>query len=361
MITCSFCFATDVHTKDQDCKLVLVLIPALSPEVNLFARLRPFFPDALVYELHLPAVAWEQTLITVPLLACFYGTGLEVNSYHLSYDYLEENPYERGFDLASMIDRDQGSGGLFFSTLNYLETDLLLNGLIAAGFDAFPLLGGMLPPTVSGDHAMYVNGRALKKGVSILSFGQANLRAQTAFSQGFIPFGPSFRITAAGGDEILEIEHAPALTFFKTLFERVTKLDPRQLLLGAAIEVQSENGTFCRKIIRTEERRGSVFVAGEVPSGATFRFFRGDVIDVSEQSRTCLRQLLSNHEEITFILAVSSQNRLNKFRETVLSESDPGAPVPVCCLYLPAQVLIRGGTRTTLNNLSFQCLSFTEC
>jgi len=158
-------------------------------------------------------------------------------------------------------------------TVEILET---LNR-VAPGVPAVGALasGGRRP----GGHVLALNHALHRSGIVGVAIA-GNLRADVIISQGYRPVGQVFRVTRAEGNQLLELNGAPALEALERMVASLPQeeqvLLKRGLMLGEAIEGPSAGlgrGDFLiRQVVGLDHEEGTISLIGVVDEGQSIRF-----------------------------------------------------------------------------------------
>ena len=217
--------------------------------------------------------------------------GAHLRSFHLEVLRTSESiavlglPPQRADDTGALLLADPYS----FPVDSFVEqTADVLPGL--------PVSGGLAAgPASAGSTRLLVDGRVHDRGAVGVTFG--GRYASTALvSHGCRPVGPVMTVTAAEGNELLELAGVPATTKLESL---VADLPPEEqalvtggLLLGVALDEYADEhaaGDFLvRGLVGADPVRGSLAVGDVVRVGRTVQFQVRDADTASDDLRSVL-------------------------------------------------------------------------
>jgi len=218
--------------------------------------------------------------------------GAHLRSFHLEVLRTSESiavlglPPQRADDTGALLLADPYS----FPVDSFVEqTADVLPGL--------PVSGGLAAgPASAGSTRLLVDGRVHDRGAVGVTFG-GRYSATSLVSHGCRPVGPVMTVTAAEGNELLELAGVPATTKLESL---VADLPPEEqalvtggLLLGVAMDEYADEhaaGDFLvRGLVGADPARGSLAVGDVVPVGRTVQFQVRDADTASDHLRSVLR------------------------------------------------------------------------
>ena len=224
------------------------------------------------------------------LVACLPGAHLR--SFHLEVLRTAESiavlglPPQLPDDTGALLLADPYS----FPVDSFVEqTAGVLPGLAVSG-------GLAAGPTGAGSTRLLVDGHVHDRGAVGVTFG-GRYAATTLVSHGCRPVGPVMTVTAAVGNELLELAGVPAISKLEQL---VADLPPEEqalvtggLLLGVAMDEYADEhsaGDFLvRGLVGATRERGSLSVGDLVEVGRTVQFQVRDAQTASDELRTVLR------------------------------------------------------------------------
>jgi small ligand-binding sensory domain FIST len=143
-----------------------------------------------------------------------------------------------------------------------------------------PLVGGLATGLHgAGSTRLFLDGVAMDRGAVGAFFG-AGSGAEVLVSQGCRPIGPVMAVTAAAGNELLELAGVPAYTKLEQIIGGLsaedTALVARGLQIGVVIDEYAEEhklGNFLiRGVVGADPGSGSLMIGDIVDVGQTVRF-----------------------------------------------------------------------------------------
>lgn len=166
---------------------------------------------------------------------------------------------------------------------------VLSDGLKVNGSALVRGLAGSLPPSVSitgglcGDGSRfgrtYVGLDTVADAECVVGVGfyGNGLQVGLASLGGWDPFGPERRVTRSEGNELFELDGAPALALYqKYLGEHAAGLPSSGLLFPLTVRAEREDAGVVRTILAVDRERGSLTFAGDVPVGHYARLMRAN-------------------------------------------------------------------------------------
>ncbi len=323
MVTCKYILFSDLKEAHPEVELVCVFQPIDKKFAfrSDFDYVKSHFPNAQILEIHVSAIVYGEMRISEPLIAAFQDTRSHLRIATFKYDFLEENAYDKGLEIANYLSDEKYSFGLVFSYLNAYNTSLILSALNDQHIE-LPLCGGLAHEAGNTSEISYLNGEELHNHIHFLLFETPRISLRSTFSQGYEPFGPVFQITRAYEDQILEIENSLAGDFIRDLFKKSTYFEMEDFLSQMCIEIQQEDKFYCSSFLEFNTETMGFSIAGEINTGDTFRFCKGNMIEIMEQARSTLLTFAKNFErDVQTIVAFSDENRLNQFNALTVEES----------------------------------------
>jgi small ligand-binding sensory domain FIST len=159
-----------------------------------------------------------------------------------------------------------------------------------AGQAPAPIIGGLASSARrAGENILIVNDRLIDRGVVGVSF-RGNLRLDTVVSQGCRGFGPTFLITKARGNIIMQLGGRPALEVAQEQIAELT--DAERALLGGGLfigravneykERFGRDDFLIRGVVNVDQKSGAIAVADLIKVGQTVRFHLRDARSASD-------------------------------------------------------------------------------
>jgi small ligand-binding sensory domain FIST len=153
-----------------------------------------------------------------------------------------------------------------------------------------------------GGHVLALNHALHRSGVVGVAIA-GDLRADVVISQGYRPVGQVFRVTRAEGNQLLELNGAPALEALERMVASLPHeeqvLLKRGLMLGEAIDGPSAGlgrGDFLiRPVVGLDHEEGAIALAGLVDEGQSIRFQVWDNTLDQDLEMLLLPQLADTH------------------------------------------------------------------
>jgi small ligand-binding sensory domain FIST len=153
-----------------------------------------------------------------------------------------------------------------------------------------------------GGHVLALNHALHRSGIVGVAIA-GDLRADVVISQGYRPVGQVFRVTRAEGNQLLELNGAPAIEALERMVASLPReeqvLLKRGLMLGEAIEGPSAGlgrGDFLiRPVVGLDHEEGAIALAGLVDEGQSIRFQVWDNTLDQDLEMLLLPQLADTH------------------------------------------------------------------
>jgi hypothetical protein len=203
----------------------------------------------------------------------------EHSTIHTASARLEEAPDVRqlGEKLARQLPIDGLAHVLVFSDGTRVNGAALAAGLGAALPAHVTLSGGLAADGEAMVQTSVVHEGKLSSGlVSVIGL-YGDVRVTTGTLAGWVPFGPTRRITRSGGNVLLELDGEPALGLYKRyLGTHAAGLPGSALLFPLQVTVEGAS-PLCRTVLGMDDGKGSLTFAGEVPEGATARLMHANL------------------------------------------------------------------------------------
>jgi hypothetical protein len=132
----------------------------------------------------------------------------------------------------------------------------------------------------------------LQDSVPILLLG-GELLCSTGVASGWKPIGKPSQITKAQGNTIYEIDHKPAIEFYRFYFDQF-KPDATYPL---AVFPSEEKGFFLRAVSSIEPSNGSIKVLGDVPIQARIQITDASIEDIVSASQASIANALEEYPD----------------------------------------------------------------
>lgn len=177
-----------------------------------------------------------------------------------------------------------------------LGPHVVVTGGLAGDGPRFQQTHVLFNAEISSSIAVAVGVRS--RGALTLTFGSAG---------GWEPFGPERKVTRAKGNVLYELDGRSALSLYKEyLGEKANDLPFSGLFYplsivkdgSAGVEVGPVSGGLIRTVLNSDEKEGSLILAGDVPEGGTLRLMHvktGGLVAgaVQASSQACDKQGVS--------------------------------------------------------------------
>jgi hypothetical protein len=166
----------------------------------------------------------------------------------------------------------------------------ILMGLASALNDV-PICGGMAADDLHmRSTRQFYKTEVLKDAVPVLLLGGA-LDFSTGYASGWKPMGQAATVTKVQGNVIYEIDHKPALEFYRYYFDEF-KPDYSYPL---AVSPPGEPGFFLRAVLSHDAEQGSIYAAGHVPLHAKVQITDASMNDVIAAAQTSFKKALEQY------------------------------------------------------------------
>ncbi len=210
--------------------------------------------------------------------------------------------------------RAEAPPALVLTTPDGLRCDVLgLLERLQRGTGGAPIVGGTsatqrLDERVIGATTQICGGRALTDAVPVLAI-EGPLRAAWGIGCGWIPMGPTHRVTAADGHRVRTIDGRPAIETFRAY---LGQQDPGFFgefpLAVYGSEGSGEGGgeggagrpddeAYLMRAVFGTEPDGTLVLAAAVPEGARVRVATADVPEVIGGARGAMREAILRYRE----------------------------------------------------------------
>jgi len=158
----------------------------------------------------------------------------------------------------------------------------------------------------------------------LCGFYGSSLQVTTGCDSGWQPFGPVREITLSRDNELLELDHQPALDLYKRYLGRFSKQLPSSAVqFPLSVRIPGEADPFIRTVVATNETRGSLLFADEMPVRSKVRLMKSTheaMIDgAASAARRALKPLKGKAE---FALHISCMGRRLVLGQRIFEELD---------------------------------------
>lgn len=242
-----------------------------------------------------------------------------------------------GRDLAA----DNLRGVLIYGPGVALNGSALVDGLCCAVGREVPVTGGLAADGGAFTQTWVLGNEGVsdRSVVALGLYGEALRLGHGSFG-GWVPFGPSRRVTRAEGNVLHELDGEPALTIYKRyLGDHAKDLPASGLLFPFSMQDEALEGTgLIRTILSVDEATGSLTLAGEVAQGSYLKLMQAStdrLIDGAENAAEAARAMQPG-EQASLAILVSCVGRKLVMGSQVDEEVDAVAGV------LGTQALITG-------------------
>ena len=215
----------------------------------------------------------------------------------------------------AMLGEDKPKLVLTFPDSSYsLSTEHVL-GLLQDGINDAPIVGGL-----PGDNLQFkktyqfFNGSIYSDSVPLLLLA-GDIEPLVITRSGWIPLGKKVKATRSKGNILYEIDHQPAIEYWKKYIPNVDDSDLMAAypvaLLDESLGDDAGNYYVIRGGFTYNKEDGSVFGNGHIPENATLQITRGareDILAGAEEAITTLKQKLAN-KKIHALLCFSCAGR----------------------------------------------------
>ncbi|MFZ5444634.1 MAG: FIST signal transduction protein [Myxococcota bacterium] len=162
---------------------------------------------------------------------------------------------------------------------------VLSDGVLLNGSELVAGINAALPPGVSasgglaGDDGNWktttviCRGELIDSGAVVAVGFYGPLEVGAGALGGWIPFGPSRRVTRSTSNVLSQLDGESALALYKRYLGPFAAELPGSALLFP-LELQTASGTVARTVLGVDEAQGTLTFAGDLPEGATVRMMR---------------------------------------------------------------------------------------
>jgi hypothetical protein len=214
-----------------------------------------------------------------------------------------------GLSLGRSLAAEDLQAVLIFGPGVSLNGSALVKGVTAGLGRTVPITGGL-----AGDSGAFRKTWLLsREGVSdntVVALGLygARLRLGHGSFGGWVPFGPSRRVTRVEGNVLFELDGEPALTIYRRyLGEYAKELPGSGLLFPFAIETgAAEDAGLIRTILGIDEAQGSLTLAGEVAPGSLLKLMQAStdrLIEGAERAAELARAMHPDPAQLAILVS----------------------------------------------------------
>ena len=195
-----------------------------------------------------------------------------------------QDAYAAGEQLAKTLCKEQSPAALIVLADGiHTNGDALARGIEAIAPDV-PMAGGL-----AGDNLRFertwvfdVDGAYDYGVVAAALYGPVDVHQHANFN--WHPIGPTFRITRAQDNRLKEINHLPALDFFRSAFGKELIPDHLETLTMAFPIILHRGSLRLARVCVGLTPDGEMVMAGNIPEGATFQFGIGSPQSIIQES-----------------------------------------------------------------------------
>lgn len=170
--------------------------------------------------------------------------------------------------------------------------------------------GGISVPTGTGP-SVAIDRLALPQGSVVGVCFKGPLKVQVLVAQGCRPTGPTYTITSAEDNVVLELDSKPAMRVLENYIRSIESPAEQSMIssgLICGIQAQSADDYLIRQVLGFVPSKGGIAVAGNVGAGETLRFHVRDkaaaVQDLELMVKRAQTERLFSDDKVTLLAAL---------------------------------------------------------
>jgi hypothetical protein len=245
---------------------------------QLTSQLRQSYPDAVIAGCstagEITPDGVEDDTVTITSLG-FKST--QVRSARVHLDDMTDSE-TMGRELASTLAADDLAYLMVLSDGLAVNGSSLVKGIRETLPEGVPFSGGL-----AGDAARFQKTLTLdndgihEKSIVAIGFYGEKLLVSHGSVGGWVPFGPTRRVTKSTANTVYEIDCRRALDIYSTyLGDEAQNLPASGLLFPLALSTQDGDSGVIRTLLAIDKEEGSLTFAGDIPEGAEVRLMHAN-------------------------------------------------------------------------------------
>ncbi len=240
--------------------------------------------------------------------------------YHGEYS---DSVFDSIVNLGETIKMDyENPGVIIFSGGILVDGYQIVQGLKGCLGESCPIYGGLGGNNLEFFKTnVYSTDFNSENGFSAVAFDTDKILLKGLAFSGWSGLGMNNIITKCTGNIVYEINGVPALDEIKKYFGEDMFVQPEQAGQDVIVfpgqfplKIYRENGTaFLRAIVNVNLKEKSLYLAGGVSEGATFKYCPSPDVSVVDETVNLYREKLDNVDEINSVLMISCLIRYHSF------------------------------------------------
>ncbi|MFM9824738.1 FIST signal transduction protein [Flavobacterium sp.] len=334
-------YSTD-NFNSQKSNLVLAFgertfLESLSP----YKKLRALYPNAQIVICSTSGQILNTNLVENSLVATsiqFEKSSIKVTEIDI---LLNPDIKELGNKIKGELLSDDLKSILIISEGSFINGTELINELIFQTKKLVPIFGGLAGDEYNFEKTVVGLNRDASPGkiVAIGFYGDA-LHFGFGSEGGWSDFGPEREVTHSDKNVLYKIGNRSALEIYKEyLGKYADELPGSSLYFPLSMKENQDSEPIVRTILSIDEEKKSMTFAGNIPTGSTVRFMKGNIdklIDASYQAAEAIHTNQIHQPELAFLVSCVGRKIVlgNRIEEEIEAVKEVfGDKILVCGFY----------------------------
>jgi len=239
-------------------------------------------------------------------------------SYYSIHKIAFEETQTPGIDLGEFAKSTYTNPGIYtlISGMD-VKSDLLIKDIQAVTHEQIPIHGGNAMDDFKFDNlSVVVNGSLLREGIASIILDCDKIELVGAAISGWDSIGITHTVTKSNGNELLKIDHQPALSVFHNYFsffdlEKIVNGEDDTFFIGShPIKVVQDDGQVVMKsALKLDIERQSMSYMCSVPVGTKFKFCINPSVEIVENLAKELKVVETAYPDIDVLLVSNCAGR----------------------------------------------------
>lgn len=279
---------------------------------TIFDKVKAFFPDGhLVFGSTAGTITSntvEDTSVVITAIEFERSTFIVEKSSILSKTNKTKDSVNLGKELISKFPTKNLKHIFIVSEGSFINGSQLTIGLNSVAINNLRITGALCGDASRFKKTIASYNEAPKEGeVIAIGFYGDDLEVTSASNGGWIPFGPTRKVTKSKDNILYQIDHKPALDLYKRyLGEKARELPAAALLFPLSVKVKNSKHSIVRTILSINEENSTMLLAGDIPEGASVQLMMTNVdqiLSASESATLKANSLRKNNPELAIIVS----------------------------------------------------------
>ncbi|MEN8836261.1 MAG: FIST N-terminal domain-containing protein [Polaribacter sp.] len=302
-------------SEPQNLKFPLVLVfgsRLILENETIFYKVKSLFPDGHIVfgstagtitsktvddtSVVITAIEFERSTFIVKKSTVLSPTKNIVNSINVGRELISKFPTQ---NLKHIFIVSEGS---------FINGSQLTVGLNSVPINNLRITGALCGDASRFEKTLCSYNEAPKEGeVIAIGFYGDRLEVTSASNGGWIPFGPTRKVTKSKENILYQIDDKPALDLYKKyLGDKSKELPAAALLFPLSVTVKNSKKPVTRTILSIDEKNSTMLLAGEIPEGSSVQLMMTNVDQILSASESATQKAINqrkNNPELAILVS----------------------------------------------------------